>query len=294
MENPLVGGTSAMPEIHGSVTNRVGPENGNATSYASSAGYMFSDIDYSDYLTEPSPSAIQSIKQQLDDWFYRYMSVLLAQPFDVAKTIMQVRSHALEDGLVSGVAELQPRPSNYRDSMNLDVGRSCQNREHMLIILQDPSDDSDTDEPTYFTSTVPSTLSFSHSPTRSRRRHASSRGYSASPSPLPKSSSPPPHQLVLKKPDAIMEVISQEWAKEAGWGVWKASNTTFVYNLLLETLEKWSRGVLSALLNVPDPGLGLTVELAGSQYPWASLGVALAAAAAAGLLLAPLDLIRTK
>ncbi len=165
----------------------------------------------------------------------------------------------------------------------------------MLITFQDPFDDSDPDEPTYFTSTAPSTLSFSGSPSRSRRRLVSDRSYSTSPSPpQTRPSPPPPHQLVLRKPDSILEVISQEWAKESGWGVWKASNTTFVYNLLLETLEKWSRGVLSALLNVPDPGLGLTVELAGSQYPWVSLGVAVAAAAVAGVLLAPLDLIRTK
>jgi fusion and transport protein UGO1 len=103
---------------------------------------------------------------------------------------------------------------------------------------------------------------------------------------------------VLRQPDSILEVISQEWAKEAGWGVWKASNTTFVYSILLQTLEKWSRGLLSGILNVPDPGLmtGLEMgaDLVASPYPWASLGVAIAAAVAAGVILAPLDLIRTK
>lgn len=96
----------------------------------------------------------------------------------------------------------------------------------------------------------------------------------------------------------MLEVISQEWAKEAGWGVWKASNTTFVYGVLLQTLEKWSRGLLSGILNLPDPGMAAGLEIAGelgpSPYPWASLGVAVAAAVAAGVILAPLDLIRTK
>ena len=93
-------------------------------------------------------------------------------------------------------------------------------------------------------------------------------------------------------------MISQEWTKEGGWGVWKGSNTTFVYGVLLQTLEKWSRSFLSALLNVPDPdlttGLEMSAELLGTTYPWASLGVAIAAAVATGLILAPLDLIRTK
>lgn len=95
-----------------------------------------------------------------------------------------------------------------------------------------------------------------------------------------------------------MEVMGQLWQKEGAWGVWKSSNTTFVYGVLFKTIESWSRGLLAALLNVPDPGviagLGAAVDVGESQYPWASLGVAVAAAAAAGVLLAPLDIVRTK
>jgi fusion and transport protein UGO1 len=163
----------------------------------------------------------------------------------------------------------------------------------MLICMQYHSDDSDPDEPAYFTASAP--LSHSYSPSRSRRRHDSEHSF---PSPPPKAPSPPAHQLILKRPDSILEVISQEWTKEGGWGVWKGSNTTFVYSVLVQTLEKWSRGLLSALLNVPDPdlttGLEMSAELIGSPYPWASLGVAIAAAVATGIILAPLDLIRTK
>lgn len=87
-----------------------------------------------------------------------------------------------------------------------------------------------------------------------------------------------------------MEVISQLWNKEGAWGVWKGTNATFVYSLLLQTIEQWSRGLYSAAFNVPEA----TVELIDSPYPWASLAVAVAAAVSAGLILAPLDLIRTK
>ncbi len=52
------------------------------------------------------------------------------------------------------------------------------------------------------------------------------------------------------------------------------------------------------MLNVPDPdltiGLEISAELMGSPYPWASLGVAIAAAVVTGIIFAPLDLIRTK
>lgn len=96
----------------------------------------------------------------------------------------------------------------------------------------------------------------------------------------------------------MLEVIGQLWQKEAAWGVWKGTNTTFVYGILLKTLESWTRGVLCAILNVPDPGIiagiGAAMDVGESPYPWASLGVAVGAAAIAGLALAPLDLIRTK
>lgn len=92
-----------------------------------------------------------------------------------------------------------------------------------------------------------------------------------------------------------MEVISQEWTREGAWGVWKASNATFMYSVLHSTLEKWLKGMLSAALNVPDQGLaGVAAELVDAQYPWASLGVAIGAAVTSGLILAPLDLVRTK
>jgi fusion and transport protein UGO1 len=108
--------------------------------------------------------------------------------------------------------------------------------------------------------------------------------------------STPTHQLNLKKSDALLEVISQEWNKEGAWGVWKGANATFVYAFLIKTIESWSRGLLSALLNVPDPGIlaGGSPEVIDTQYPWASIGIAVGAAVASGLILAPLDLVRTK
>lgn len=90
-----------------------------------------------------------------------------------------------------------------------------------------------------------------------------------------------------------MEVIGQEWSKEGAWGVWKGSNATFIYGILHKTLESWSRSMISAVLNIPDPGLA-TADVVGSSSPWISLSVAVAAAAITGLILAPLDLVRTK
>lgn len=94
---------------------------------------MFSDIDYSEYLSDSSPSAFESVRKQVDDWFYRYMSVLLSQPFDVAKTVLQVKSQDVDDG--KKAADELRRQESFRRERYADVSRekccrvcACANR----------------------------------------------------------------------------------------------------------------------------------------------------------------------
>ena len=157
--------------------------------------------------------------------------------------------------------------------------------------LQDS--DSDGDEPAYFTSNVPNT------PTPLHPRGANGR---RAPSPMKRDPSPqkpsiPEHHLTLRRPDSVLEVIGQLWGKEGAWGVWKGSNATFLYTVLQSLLENWSRSFLSAIFNVPDIGvkddIDRLIDIA-SPYPWASLFVAGTAAVATGILLSPLDLVRTR
>lgn len=83
--------------------------------------------------------------------------------------------------------------------------------------------------------------------------------------------------------------------------MWKGTNCTFIYNFLLKTTEGWFRSLISALLNIPDPGLvgaagsGIGgLDVLESPSPLTSLGVAVSATAIAAILLAPLDLVRTR
>jgi fusion and transport protein UGO1 len=107
----------------------------------------------------------------------------------------------------------------------------------------------------------------------------------------------PAHQLYIRTPDSILEVIAQLWQKESAWGVWKGANATFFYSVLQSLLENFSRSLLSAVFNVPDLGvkndMDRLIDIA-SPYPWASLFVAAAASVITGLILSPLDLIRTR
>lgn len=95
-------------------------------------------------------------------------------------------------------------------------------------------------------------------------------------------------------------MIAQLWQKESAWGVWKGTNVTFIYNFLLKTTESWFRSAISAILNVPDPGLVSSasgmggLDIMDSPSPLTSLAVAVAATAIAATILAPLDLVRTR
>ena len=67
----------------------------------SSARDMLSDLDYSDYLSDASPSVLEIVKSLLDQGLWKYTSVLMAQPFDLAKVILQVQ----DAGSITGEEE---------------------------------------------------------------------------------------------------------------------------------------------------------------------------------------------
>ncbi|KAK2001027.1 mitochondrial carrier [Colletotrichum falcatum] len=280
-------GEPADPTSASSAPNPFARQAGNATSerYASKARDIFSDIDYKDYISEPSPSVVQTVKDLVDELLWKYASVLTAQPFEVAKTVLQVRSH---DDVTAGppAASAAPTP------LATPVSERLQSQ-YGSAVYSEADSDSDLDEPAYFTSHAPVT------PTPSfprDRRHRQSSSPSPPHTPAPKQPVPP-YQLTIRRSDSLMEVIGQLWQKESAWGVWKGSNATFLYSILSSLLENWSRSALSALFNVPDLGVKEDIDRLidiASPYPWASLCAAAAAAVATGLILAPLDLVRTR
>ncbi|CAE7187166.1 hypothetical protein PTTW11_07098 [Pyrenophora teres f. teres] len=270
------------------------PSNSSKSSLGSQARDILSDLNYDSYFPESSPTIAGHAKKLLDHALWNYTSVLLAQPFEVAKTILQIQEAKGQLSGLKGEADLghKSRPESYSSGKFEDYP---------------PSDESDEDSPSYFTSTAPRAtpsaspyspaVSRSRSP-RKRQRHVDSQSRSRTPT-----RPPPPalRKLDLKRADSLLEVIAQLWQKESAWGVWKATNCTFIYNFLLKTTEGWFRSLISALLNIPDPGLvgsagsGIGgLDILDSPSPLTSLGVAVAATAIAATLLAPLDMVRTR
>ncbi|TAQ89430.1 hypothetical protein B7494_g2241 [Chlorociboria aeruginascens] len=261
-------------------TQGVGLKNGSAPSYASSAREIFSDIDISDYGSDGREGPVKIAMDIIKHLSESYMSTLLLQPLDVGRMVLQVKSN--ERGVTAPSASLtdgqrrRPDSGPHRGSIHGDY----------------PSDDSDPDEPAYFTSSAPSPHSYSSASSRRRRsERAFSRSPSRTPSPRPSSLT---YQLELKKPDSFWEVIGQEWTKEGAFGVWKGTTANVICNLTEQSLRRWTESFLSALLNVQDTTTILGNNILDSPTPWSSVGIVVAASVAAALLIAPLDLVRTK
>ncbi|THV71820.1 hypothetical protein D6D00_07539 [Aureobasidium pullulans] len=259
--------------------NATSSATGASSSLGSSARDAFNDLDYSSFLSDGDSASVADMgRKVLDQALWKYTSVLLAQPFDVAKTILQVRL-----------------------ATQLDAESTLRRRTSARFAVDQypPSEDeSDPDEPSYFTPTKPTRANESD---RSRSRRPRTP-----PSRDSRDQSPAPHVLQLRRPDSIMETLSQLWQQAGATAMWKATNATFIYNVLVKAVEGWTRNLLSALFDLPDPSSLASVpaevvagamgglDVADSPSPLASLGIAVAASAIAALLLAPLDLVRTR
>lgn len=81
-----------IPHSGLSPTSNTPPEVASPSSaqvFGSTARDLIPDLDYADYL-DSSPSVSDWVRDALNRALVRYSKVLTAQPFDVAKTILQV------------------------------------------------------------------------------------------------------------------------------------------------------------------------------------------------------------
>jgi fusion and transport protein UGO1 len=245
---------------------------------SSSANFstIFSDLGYDDYISDSAPSLGDLVSRLRDEAIYSYVSVLLSQPFEVAKVVLQT----YDAGKVGG---------STLDSADLGNGVTVEDKR---VYSEEFVDDTDSDEefPSYFAPTSPHETP-SHRPQRKRPLSRSQSGYISS------EQASQQQQIILKRPDSIIEVLGHLWSTERQWGWWKGTNSTFIYGVLFKTIEAWSRGFLTTVLNIPDPVLlrtGLGGNILDSPNPYASVGIVVAAAGIAGFLLGPIDMIRTR
>jgi fusion and transport protein UGO1 len=95
-------------------------------SLGSQARDILSDLDYDSYFPDTSPTVAGHAKRLLDQALWNYTSVLLAQPFEVAKTILQIHEAS---GQLPSLSKLRTeewgsrsRPDSFHSGKYEDVG----------------------------------------------------------------------------------------------------------------------------------------------------------------------------
>lgn len=92
-----------------------------------------------------------------------------------------------------------------------------------------------------------------------------------------------------------MDVISQLWSTSGPTSVWKATNVTFIYSLLLPTLNTFIRSLLSAIIGLPEVGIAPSApeDILTAASPSATLILSFVSSALSSIILAPIDTART-
>lgn len=125
------------PDLPPPTSSGLGLKNGSAASYASSARDIFSDVDYSDYFSDASPSTIESVQNKINECLYKYFSILLSQPFDVAKTVLQVRIQGPIDGALKSVEIKSPSTGRsnrgFSDVCSVTICANCLLLTHFTV-----------------------------------------------------------------------------------------------------------------------------------------------------------------
>ena len=280
-------------------------------SFSTSTRELFPDIDID--IKSTTSEAWTQTRSLLDALAWRYSSTLLAQPFDVAKTVLQVSLSSVETA-TSGQRKQRSTPRRSHAAGLSGSGRSSRQNYQDTHSGEESDDGDDTDQsddiPDYFTSTAPR----SRSP-RKRRRSPPSGELSLSPTPTPKGRREhdpgDEYKLRLKKPDSITHAISTIYNTFGAVGLWRGTNATFLYSILLRTTDSFMRSLLLAIVGLPDiigpdpsglgPGLSVAnaagfsgLDLSSSPNPIGSLIIVGLSSCLTGLLLAPIDLIRTR
>ncbi|KAF8253131.1 mitochondrial carrier [Wilcoxina mikolae CBS 423.85] len=228
----------------------------------------------------------------LDQAILKYTSILISQPFEVAKTVLQCQYVPRREGKSKHHQHSRGfATSEEQEGDSEEEETKAEAEENPWTTFEEGAEDSD-DEPKYFASTASPdaspTLRPSRAPATGPKKMTDRAGYVLEDKEgIPR----PDYQIQRCSSGAVNEALKALWNKEGAWGIWKGTNATFIYSVLASTMESWTTSFISAVLSLPDPGV---TEIADSTHPMASLAVAVAASTLTALLLSPLDVIRTK
>ncbi|CUS23764.1 LAQU0S11e03774g1_1 [Lachancea quebecensis] len=225
----------------------------NPESSAEEAHKSLADMEWSDLLNWRSWRAIGT--QLLEQFLKRYFRHLIQQPFEVARFLLQV-------------GEFNPIKVDDRSKITLEVEEE----------KEDGSVEDDEEEIEYFPR---ADIGSQEEETQAPVNHQQHAQHSA------------PTLTKKIQPESLhtMDILNSVMDEEGTRGLWRANNTTFIYNFLSVTLDAWFTGLLSPVFQVPDP---FFIDIVHSTDTRKSVILTVSASVFTGLVLLPVDIIRTR
>lgn len=211
-----------------------------------------------------SESNRELLKTLLQEATLRYLSLLMTQPFEIAKTILQCQYHA--------------KPRLQEDKIS--EKRTYEESDDSVSISSNESDQS------YLYNPNISTVSLNMSSTL-KENIVDREGYVLLP--MENNELLFPWQINVQN-STIRTVISALWDKEGIFGLWKAQNVSYIYNILFSIIESWTSSFLSSVLSFPD-FFSYAIDF---DHLISSFFISLASSAFTSFLLAPIDTARTR
>ncbi|EMR10243.1 hypothetical protein PNEG_01512 [Pneumocystis murina B123] len=209
------------------------------------------------------------LKTLLLETVFLYLSVFIAQPFEIAKTLLQCQYH-VKPGLQS---DIEDKNKFFSEKME-------EEDEDNDSIISNESD------PPYFRD-PDSLISSPDISCTSKKSIVDREGYVLT--------SPDNHEIYFPwqinvQNCGIRMAMSTLWKKEGILSLWKAQNISFVYNVLFSITESWISSFLLSIFSFPT-FISRTIDfdnLLSSSF------ISLTSSAFTSLLLAPIDTARTR
>ncbi|KAK9479858.1 mitochondrial carrier domain-containing protein [Lipomyces japonicus] len=296
---------SGIPDLRSSSLSSQGLasfSNSNSSTGVRAESFLL-DLDYADYLEFPNVAEV--IRGVTNSVIMRYSSTFVAQPFEVAKMVIQVGKYdksrrqfnrinsfsstkkesgpSLRRGLIDDIDTFE------QDSFDYDKDRA--DDDEVIDYFTTPGEELRTSNLARLhsrrlseASTVDSEPGSSAHASRARRRsHAGSK--------INRRPGSPQSLQIGKHGPYITSAMGALWTKDGPWGIWRGTNVTFLQSVIFKSLETWLSALFSAVLSLPDASL---VDIADSTQPILSLITSVTATTLATILISPLDIVRLK
>lgn len=211
------------------------------------------DMEWLDFLNLKAWKRI--LGQLLDQFFRKYFRHLVQQPFEVARCLLQVGDFSQ--------LEVQEIPAP--------------------VELRDEEDDDENEEIDFFPRANDQELSPSLEDDEMEKSLIKEAGKPGAPIAS--------EVLIHPQSKHTIDIMNSVMDSEGMRGLWKANNTTFIYNFLSLTLDAWFTGLISPFMGIPDPYF---MDIIHSPDVKSSIVLTLTASTLTKIVLLPLDIIRTR